>query len=46
MMATWADISKAREVLKWEPHTNVEDGIESAIKWYIQNRSLAAFIKL
>ncbi len=46
MRATWADISKAKEILNWRPKTKIEKGIESAIKWYIENRSLAAFVKI
>lgn len=46
MKATWADISKAKEVLGWEPTVKIDTGVESAVRWYIENRSLAAFIKL
>lgn len=46
MKATWADITKAKDILDWKPEMSIEQGIESAVKWHIQNRSLAAFIKL
>jgi UDP-glucuronate 4-epimerase len=46
MFATWADISKAKRLLGWKPEVKIENGIESSIKWYFENGSLAAFIKL
>lgn len=38
---TWADITKAKDILDWEPVTNIEEGIKEAIRWYIQNQSWA-----
>ena len=46
MMATWADITKAKNILGWQPNINLEQGIESAVKWFIENRSWAAEIEL
>jgi UDP-glucuronate 4-epimerase len=46
MLATWADISKAKKLLAWQPQVSIDQGIDSTIKWYIDNRSLAASIKL
>ncbi len=31
---TWADISKARRVLGYEPATNLEEGLERFVTWY------------
>lgn len=39
--ATWADISRARKLLNWEPVTSIEKGIERTVAWYMQNRSWA-----
>ncbi len=39
--ATWADISRARELLRWEPNTKCEQGIENLAKWYQDNREWA-----
>lgn len=44
--ATWADISKARELLGWEPQTSLEEGLRRAVEWYLQNRSWAKEVKL
>jgi UDP-glucuronate 4-epimerase len=34
MDVTWADISKARRLLGWEPRISFEDGIEKLMKWH------------
>lgn len=39
---TCADISKARELLGWEPQTNLRDGLERFITWFNNERSVAA----
>jgi dTDP-glucose 4,6-dehydratase len=44
--ATWADISKAREILGWEPRMSLEEGLRSAVDWYLENRSWAREIVL
>ena len=40
--ATWADITKARELLGWEPKTDLRKGLSSAVAWYRENRSWAS----
>lgn len=39
--ATWADISKARRLLDWEPTVQLEAGLERTVRWYLQERSWA-----
>ena len=34
---TWADISKARDVLGWVPATDVRDGLEKTLNWHSDN---------
>lgn len=34
MDITWADISKAKKILGWEPQISFEQGIESLMKWH------------
>ncbi len=46
MMATWADIAKAKNILGWQPTIKLEQGVENAIKWFLENRTWAAEIKL
>ena len=36
--ATWADITKARQVLGWSPQVPVEDGLRRSVQWYRDNR--------
>ena len=44
--ATWADISKARDVLKWLPKYDIRKGLGLLVDWYEENRSLAKTIEL
>ena len=39
VMHSQADISKAKELLGYDPKYKISDGIEEAIKWYIKNLS-------
>jgi UDP-glucuronate 4-epimerase len=41
MMETWADISKAKRLLGWEPEITLEEGLDRTIGWYRENRDLA-----
>ena len=46
MIATWANISRARELLDWEPETSLEEGINATVDWYKENRDFAKNIRL
>ncbi|MYA62012.1 MAG: NAD-dependent epimerase/dehydratase family protein [Dehalococcoidia bacterium] len=39
--STWADISKARRLLGWQPHIDLESGIRDVVDWYLKNRQWA-----
>jgi nucleoside-diphosphate-sugar epimerase len=43
---TWADIAKARKILKWSPATSLEEGVERTISWHVDNRDWLAGIQL
>jgi UDP-glucuronate 4-epimerase len=43
--ATWADISKARSLLKWQPETSLDQGIQRLVDWYQQNEEWAREIE-
>jgi nucleoside-diphosphate-sugar epimerase len=45
MKATWANITKAGELLGWEPSISVEQGIQRAVDWYMENRDWAQHIE-
>lgn len=36
--SSWADISKAKKLLDWEPKIPLEEGLRRTIDWYIKNR--------
>jgi len=40
--ANWADVSKARRVLGWEPQVSLDNGLDALVHWYKQNRSWAS----
>lgn len=44
--ATWASVAKARSLLQWTPTTTLEEGLESAARWYLENRSWASQVDL
>ena len=46
MIATWANISRARELLDWEPEISLEEGIKATVDWYKENRDFAKNIRL
>jgi len=41
MKDTWADISKANRLLGWQPEVSLEEGLDQAVEWYLQNREFA-----
>lgn len=41
LLATWADIGRARALLGWEPRTSIRSGIEHLVTWYEENREWA-----
>lgn len=36
--ATWADISKARDLLEWQPTVGLEQGVARTVAWYNDNQ--------
>jgi len=46
VMATWANISRARELLDWEPQVDLKQGLASVVDWYMENREWAKDIPL
>ena len=43
--ATWADITRAGQVLGWEPRVSFADGVQALVKWYQAERSWASQIE-
>ncbi|WP_333784898.1 SDR family NAD(P)-dependent oxidoreductase [Thermocrinis sp.] len=46
LRATWADISKAKELLGWQPKTSLEEGIEKTVDWFKKNWHWLKEVKL
>lgn len=42
VMATWADIGRARSLLSWEPKVSFEEGVSRLVAWYRDNRAWAS----
>ena len=38
MLANCADVSKARQLLGWEPKVELKEGIQNLISWYLEQR--------
>ena len=46
IVATWADISKARRLLGWSPQTSIEEGVGKLVEWYQANRDWASKVSV
>ncbi len=46
VQTTWADISKAKNLLDWQPMMSVESGFKQLVDWYRKNRDWACDLKL
>lgn len=46
IISTQANIEKANRILNWEPQTNLQDGIQQTVTWYLQNKHWLKDIKL
>ena len=45
MLANWANVSKAGELLGWEPQVGLKEGIDHMVAWYMAERSWASQIQ-
>ena len=46
MNTTWANISKAKRLLGWEPQVSLEEGIKKTVEWHQANRAWLGDIEL
>ncbi len=46
LKATWADISKAKRILGWEPQIPLEEGLRRTVEWHVQNREFVRGVTL
>ena len=42
--ATWADITRAREALNWEPEIGLDEGLKETVAWYMAERDWASLV--
>jgi len=41
-LANWADVSKARELLGWQPQVELDEGVGHLVDWYKKERTWAS----
>ncbi len=46
MKDTWADIQKAEKLLGWKPQTDLREGIEKTVRWFVDNWNWVKNLKL
>jgi len=39
MLSNWADISKARQLLDWQPRVTLAEGVQRLVEWYNRERA-------
>lgn len=44
MFSNWADVSKAKQMLGWEPRVGLVEGVKKIVEWYAAERSWASGI--
>jgi len=45
MLANWADVTKAGEMLGWEPQVSLEEGIGRLVEWYNAEREWVRLVE-
>jgi nucleoside-diphosphate-sugar epimerase len=45
VLATWADIDKAGDLLGWRPQVGFEEGVGRLVAWYRENRNWASHVE-
>lgn len=46
VIATWANVAKARRLLNWEPRVTLLRGLQETVAWYMENRELVDSLDL
>jgi UDP-glucuronate 4-epimerase len=46
MKATWADITKAGDLLGWQPRIALDEGLRRTVDWYLDNRDWLKNVKI
>ncbi|MCW5875366.1 MAG: GDP-mannose 4,6-dehydratase [Anaerolineales bacterium] len=46
MLASWADVSKATQLLDWQPQVGIREGVQRLVDWYLAERDWAKDIRV
>jgi len=46
LKSTSADITKATDLLDWQPHVSLAEGLDSSVEWYQANKPWSQEIPL
>lgn len=46
MKQTYADISKAKKLLDWEPSVDIDEGLKKTVEWYLENKNWLKHISI
>lgn len=46
VLATWAEIIKAKKLLSWQPEVSIEEGIKRTVDWVLQNWKWIKVVKV
>ena len=46
MLANLADISKARDLLGWDPKVDLDEGLQRSVDWYLRERDWLKDIRI
>jgi UDP-glucuronate 4-epimerase len=44
MESTYADITKASQLLNWKPTVSIEEGLKRSVEWYLEYKELACSV--
>lgn len=45
MLANWANVRKAKQLLDWQPQVNLEEGVTRLVDWYRKERGWASQVQ-
>ena len=46
MKSTWANISKAKRLLGWQPKVDFDEGMRRTVQWYLANKKWLSRVRL
>jgi UDP-glucuronate 4-epimerase len=46
MQTSWADVSKARRMLDWQPQVRLQEGVTRMVDWYMTERDWASRLEI